>query len=311
LPSRPPPAHDPPPAYGDLLPGYANVVTPASASLAGSSPAPLGRALRDAPGDPLGGVYGLPLVQPPPLAIVVRRPGRSIPLELDLDADTSIQQLKDIVPDSFRGVSADAVHLIHAGKVLIDTARLSELALEEIATFWLIVGRPAPGAAERLALYENVTSLGIFPLGRSGPNKLQTDFVAKCASSLRTYADTLVADDALWRPEANELAAFSNAIAALERTAPAFNAAPHVTWLGEYGCALLASEPSVGKVHLRVVALDAWSFRMHSSTVRTHTADSRLDACVIDHVGHVLHDEYVEFMCALMNRIRAQRPALT
>jgi hypothetical protein len=124
---------------------------------------------------------------------------------------------------------------------------------------------------------------------------------------LRAFANTLVANDGMWRPGEKQHAALCDAIAALECTAPAFNAAPHVTWLGEYGCALLASEPSVGKVHLRIVALDSWKFRMHSSAdsaERTHTADASLEACVTDHVGHTSRDKYDEFMCAA-SRARA------
>lgn len=243
------------------------------------------------------------------MMILVRRPGCSTPLELDLDADTTVRQLKKLLPDSFCGSSACAVHLVFAGNVLIDAARLSELAIEATATLWLIIARPAPSLAAASSLIENVTSLGIFPLGYRPPNCLQTNIVAKCALLLRQFSDTLNANDSLWRPGASERAAFCDAIAALECTAPAFKAAPHVTWLGEYGCALLASEPSIGKVHLRIVALDSWSFRMHSSTVREHTADSCLDACVTDHAGHVRRDKYDDFMCApLSEHARSQPP---
>ena len=242
------------------------------------------------------------------MSIVVRRPGCNTQHELDLDADTTVRQLKELLPNSFRQASADAVHLIYGGNVLVDSAWFSELALEETATLWLILGRPVPSSAEAKPLLENVATLGIFPLGCSQPNQLQNDIVAKCASLLRAFADTFVADTGLWRPEANEQAAFANAVAALECTAPAFNAAPHVTWLGEYGCALLASEPSVGKVHLRLVALDSWCFRMHSSAERTHTADPCLNASVTDHVGHTPSDEYEDLMCAPASYLRAQPP---
>ena len=88
------------------------------------------------------------------MSIVVRRPGCSTQHELDLDADTTVRQLKELLPNSFRQASADAVHLIYGGNVLLDSARLSELALEETATLWLILGRPVPSSAEAKPLLE-------------------------------------------------------------------------------------------------------------------------------------------------------------
>ena len=81
------------------------------------------------------------------MTIVVRRPGCNTPLELDLDADTTVRQLKELLPSNFCGDSASAVHLIYAGNVLCDEARLSELALEDSATLWVI---PEPSPAESL-----------------------------------------------------------------------------------------------------------------------------------------------------------------
>ena len=240
--------------------------------------------------------------------VTVRRVGYSEPHEVDADADTTIQKLKETLPPTISlGAEPAAMHLVYGGTVISSESRISELALEDSPTLWLLVSDSSESTADRAYGYgvhvaEKVNRSGIVPLKCMQPNCEQTIPASMHASMLRELSDMFVEDSARWRPRKSERDELCAAIAALESSAPSFQRAPHISWFGAYGCALLATVPRVGTVHLRLVCLDQWAFRMHPicrEQGRAHTADAHPDASITDHVGHIALDHYADFMCAL------------
>jgi hypothetical protein len=144
----------------------------------------------------------------------------------------------------------------------------------------------------------------MFPtLGCVPPCCEQKPLASESAALLYAFAESLASETSQWRPAPDEQAALSAAIATLQSAQPEFNAPPHATWFGEYGCVLLASVPRVGTVQLRLVCLDEWSFRMHSvADVRTHTAEARVDTYELDYVGLVNIEYYFDFLYAPLVR---------
>lgn len=124
----------------------------------------------------------------------------------------------------------------------------------------------------------------------------------------RSFLETVSADAAVWtwQPYGGEQRALLLAAAALESAAPEFQQVPHVTWYMQYGCALLASVPTVGHVHLRLVCLDEWSLSVHSGPEgRTNTAQSGSDSPATLHIGKVHTHEYPE-LCELVKQLLTQ-----
>ena len=240
------------------------------------------------------------------MKIEVRSPRWDRALDVDNDTDTTVLELKGTIRS--RLDDCTTFHLIHGGSILVDGVRLSDLAIDDAPTLWLLPTYQPPHACAQLP---SVSSIGMFDLTCLPPNEQQGNIVPACATLLQTFSESLGDGSLLWRASASEHDAMIMAIKALSSAEPAFGNAPHITWFGEYGCALIASVPRVGEVHLRVVGLDGWQFRMHSSgfrfsgmpmhgTVqaggRTHTADASPSVSVVDHVGHVPLDNYVDFM---------------
>jgi len=130
------------------------------------------------------------------------------------------------------------------------------------------------------------------------------DFVALW----RSFLETVSADAAVWtwQPYGVEQRALLLAATALESAAPEFQQAPHVTWFMQYGCAMLASVPTVGHVHLQLVCLDEWSFSVHSGPERrTNTAQPGSDSPASLHIGKVRTHEY-SALCELVKQLLAQ-----
>ena len=124
----------------------------------------------------------------------------------------------------------------------------------------------------------------------------------------RSFLETVSADAAAWtwQPYGGEQRALLLAAAALESAAPEFQQVPHVTWYMQYGCALLASVPTVGHVHLRLVCLDEWSLSVHSGPEgRTNTAQSGSDSPATLHIGKVRTHEYPK-LCELVKQLLTQ-----
>jgi hypothetical protein len=231
------------------------------------------------------------------MPVWIRRPGLEDAdlCALDSGPSTTVQQLKDSLPGTLLcDVSRETAQLVYGGSVLESTSRISEFTYEETPTLWLL-----PGSVHDSDqfLLSTIAPLGIFPFGHLELSAMQTCDLPGTVSLLRGFAASLSANSAQWKPSVAEQSALCTAISALESTAPAFGAVPHVTWFGEYGCCLLASVPRVGIVQLRLVCLDEWSFRMHAEAhVRTHTADAGGDAYVLDHVGQVALCDYHDFL---------------
>ena len=233
----------------------------------------------------------------PTMRLVVMRAGCSTPHHVDLSIDTSVRQLKEQLPESLTSDAApDVFHLIYGGAVLGDDSNLSELVLEDQPTLWLLRGIEASSQISKAAAL--AVSLSIFPLGIRSPYCLQDDLIKDGALLLHSFAESFASEARRWQPSVSETNSFHDAVCALESSGTAFQDAPHVTWFGEYGCALLANEPRVGTVHLTLVCLDQWAFRMHSGPdAREHTADATSDASSVDAVGHVPSAEYLDFLC--------------
>lgn len=245
----------------------------------------------------------------PTMRLEVKRVGCSKPHQLVLSIDTSVRQLKEQLPETLTlGTAPNVFHLIYGGTVLCDDSRLGELALVDQPTLWLLRGLEASSQIRKAA--ELAVSLGVFPLGIGPPYSLQRNLSKDGALLLRSFADSFASEAGHWRPSESETNSFRDVVGALESKGPAFQAAPHVTWFGAFGCALLANEPRAGAVHLTLVCLDQWAFRMHSGPeAREHTADAMSDSSSVDTVGQVPSAEYPEFLCVRGDRTRKQRDA--
>ena len=244
------------------------------------------------------------------MRVLVYRTSSFEPLELSVDSDITIEALKKLLPESDTRAVADGARLIYGGLVLLDSSRLSELACDsEPLALWFLLdfiqdSMQVVTTAESLGL-----SLGIFPLSWAPPCQSQKSggylVVADFLAALHGFRKSLGAQASTTATTNTYLleSALALAIAALECQAPTFNSAPNVTWFGEYGCALLASELRVGVVQLRIVCLDGWTFRMHSKAGggRSHTADAAADAASPVQIGEVPTAEYAGFMCALIS----------
>jgi hypothetical protein len=236
------------------------------------------------------------------MRLLIRRAGHSETHELDVDTCTTVCKLKEMLPTEFRCSRAvDDMHLVWGGGVLCDNVKLLELALEPSATLVLLVD-PVPSPID---WFEAAVALGLLPQGCNEPPKLQSGHGPKYAQLLNSFLASLKDSATPWSPSSSEeWEALRSAISALTTTSPAFKAAPHVTWFCEYGCALLASVPRVGEVHLQLVGLDDFKFRMHSEpTRRTHTADAYGWEAL--HVGRIALELYPAFMCEVQSERHA------
>ncbi|KAL1498585.1 hypothetical protein AB1Y20_013900 [Prymnesium parvum] len=228
--------------------------------------------------------------------VAVCRPGQSYRMLHPVDSSTTISQLKASL-----GASApEKAQLVYGGSVLNDEDRLSDLALGESPTLWLLSG----ASHNHQDLLSAARQLGIF----AALGKLQSVDLPASISLLRGFCDSLTEQSSPWRPAKAEQDALCAAVSTLESEGPAFNAVAHATWFCEYGCCLLASVPRVGVVQLRLVCLDEWRFRMQAeSDVRTHTADAA--GYVVDHVGEVLLSDYKGFLVRTIELLEERRAA--
>ena len=239
------------------------------------------------------------------MRVLVYRTSSLDPLELSVDSKVTIKELKELLPESAtHGAAAGGERLIYGGLVLPDSTHLSEFTCCSVPlSLWLLLDT----VGDSTQVVTTAESLGIFPLSWQPPCQRQTPVVAdfllvldgfrESIHALSVQASTTTTISECMRESEGAL---DRAIAALESKAPTFDSVPHVTWFGEYGCALLASELRVGVVQLRIVGLDGWTFRMHSKAdgPRSHTADAAADAASPVQIGEVRADEYDDFMCA-------------
>lgn len=240
------------------------------------------------------------------VCVRIFRIGSFEPLELSVHADATIKELAELLAAEPREPHAapESKRLIHGGRVLSDSSPLSELACSEPLLLWMLpLDSTGSGSMEVVTTAE---TLGFFPLSSQPPCQMQMPVASSFIPVLRAFREFLLVflhgfdgiNDFLLASKK----ALALAIAALKSPAPVFESAPHVTWYGEYGCALLASELRVGVVQLRIVCLDGWTFRMHSETrgVRTHTADAAGDASSTLQIGQIPTVEYADLLCALL-----------
>jgi hypothetical protein len=99
----------------------------------------------------------------------------------------------------------------------------------------------------------------------------------------------------------NHRRVLSDVVEVVASSSPDFSspAKSHITWFGQYGCALLAVQSSVCRVQLQLVCLDEWEFQMHSgngSAGRTHCSHAGNDASKLIKVGSVQAAEYSDFL---------------
>lgn len=86
---------------------------------------------------------------------------------------------------------------------------------------------------------------------------------------------------------------------------PDFEVTPfHTIPYPKYGCAALASKQQLlDTVHLSIIGLDQWAFRVHSSydamCTRTHTSDASVSAPVSSFVGTVEEQNYEKVIAAV------------
>eukprot|EP00965_Chrysotila_dentata_P199971 6179700-Pleurochrysis_carterae.AAC.4 len=113
----------------------------------------------------------------------------------------------------------------------------------------------------------------------------------------RSFIDTLTSPSAPWRPSPEDQVTFCTAVEALNATAPGFEAVPHISWYGKYGCALLCSSPYAGIVTLELLCLDQWQLRMHPNCEECkQTGIARGDGAALDPVGHIAAEKFDSFM---------------
>ena len=240
------------------------------------------------------------------MRVVVQRPGCYDGATFDCDVDTTVEQIKQLTLKSIGIAAESSVKLVCGGLVLCDSTRLSDLVSVDAPVLWLLFGATSTALDKQLLSY--AYDGGIFPHSSKPPSQVQEHPHSAYPALLRGFEASFVAATRQWTVSEDEKRAFSTAVSALESTEPRFKGAPHVTWFGEYGCALLANSTRVGLVQLRLVALDMWRFRMHSeaSGLRTHTADAGPDAACTLHIGEVALADYVDFLCE--RRARTEAP---
>ena len=89
------------------------------------------------------------------------------------------------------------MHLVYGGSVLCDTSRLSELALEEMPTLWMLLNLTPSEQHDKLAVAA-VTRLGIFAPAHMQPSSMQKNLVSDSVALLQGFAESLAAEDARW-----------------------------------------------------------------------------------------------------------------
>jgi len=222
----------------------------------------------------------------------------SIKLRLPKGHLQNLRVLPDYTVESVRSLAAarlspappsTSIHLVHGGSVLSDgSAKLADLVEPDAILSVVVAQGQQDQSLNTGALFPLLSHLPP-PSDQTAPNRE----IALVTSFLHSLSD---AEAAMWQPEQADLAVLAWAASALEQSQPAFKGVPHITWFGEYGCALLATMPRVGEVVLMLVCPDEWKFYLHCGEhSRTHCSLAGADATPL-HVGCVSEAEYGDFL---------------
>jgi hypothetical protein len=147
-----------------------------------------------------------------------------------------------------------------------------------------------------VAVWNNGALNGVFPLlGNSNPPNDQRDPPPIDLRFVRSVFQNLPQLDS------DRLRILSDAVDVVATSSPDFTSPSkaHITWFGEYGCALLAVRSSIGRVQLQLVCPDEWEFQMHSgvgSAGRTHCSHASNDASKLLKIGSVPAAKYQDFL---------------
>ena len=137
----------------------------------------------------------------------------------------------------------------------------------------------------------------IFSLTGSVPLSGQSDF-HRSIGLLESFVEYVSGESTTipWKPSELELRALGSAVAAFMTTSPEFREEPHITWFGQYGCALMAFQNAINQVQLQLVGLDEWSFNVHSGPGRTYCSQPGNDASKYINIGVIKVEKYAKFL---------------
>lgn len=184
-----------------------------------------------------------------------------------------------------------SIYLVYGGFVILDDSAIltDVLADGSSAAIWATCLRKPTRPIFRLD-----TICGLFkPCGKQKVTlKMLNCFVRHCSQSIEISPEWMLKhseDDHKVLNDATELLHNSLSDESL------------LTWFGEYGCALLAKETSVGYLHLALICLDEWAFQ---STYQPCSYESKPGGNVLLHLGKLQCSMYNGFMQLAKVRIR-------
>lgn len=230
------------------------------------------------------------------MKLFVKRACTKLPPEqFEYSHEPTRAAVKQFLSETWNDSSVMNSYLVWGGSTISsDSDNFSTFIFSEEDPLWIV-----PQSTDCFSSIENINILVQDMFDFQVSERAKSDQgLEKIKTHLKLLTCTEMIDNAVspWISFPEEGPALRFALASLKNETPCIEA-PHISWFGQYGCALVSTMSQFRSVHLMLISLDAWSFKMQSGeTSYTFTGKpSRLKYSSI-FIGMVPNAQFKNFL---------------